>query len=142
MNTKTIYEQDFRLWVAETIKNLRAGDYQKVDWEHLIEEVDSLGKSDQRKVKSFLRQLLTHLLKRHYLPLPQEFHHWEVEIRNFRIELQDLFEDSPSLKCYANEVLPTCWQTALEGVRQDYPGFDFPSQCPFPLEIEQLMDFR
>ncbi|NEP60952.1 MAG: DUF29 domain-containing protein [Symploca sp. SIO2G7] len=139
METKTIYQQDFGLWIAKTVKYLRAGNYQKVDWEHLIEEVETLVKSDQRKVKSCLRQLLTHLLKLYYLPLPQEFHHWEIEIRNFRIELQDIFEDSPSLKRYANEVLPSCWQTALEGARQDYSGFNFPAQCPFPVEIDQLM---
>ena len=137
---KVLYQEDFDLWVAETVKHLRTGNYEKVDWENLIEEVESLGKSDRRKVKSFLRLLLIHLLKRHYLPLPQEFHHWEIEIRNFRLELQDIFDDSPSLNNYANEVLPACWNIALAAIRHDYQGFNFPDRCPFPLDIDRLFD--
>lgn len=135
MLTKT----DYALWIEETVNLLKEKNYQNVDWENLIEEIESLGRSDRQKVRSFLRQLLAHLLKRCYLPLPQEFHHWEVEIRNFRVELQDIFDDSPSLKRYANEVLPNCWQVALEGVRQEYKGFDFPDQYPFAEDIKGIL---
>ena len=130
---------DYALWIQETVDLLKNKDYCHVDWENLIEEIESLGRSDRQKVRSYLRQLLGHLLKRCYLPLPQEFHHWEIEIRNFRIELQDIFDDSPSLKRHAREILPSCWQIALEGVRQEYKGFEFPEQYPFSEDLEQLL---
>ena len=39
------YESDFALWLEETVTNLKSQNFQQVDWENLIEEVESLGRS-------------------------------------------------------------------------------------------------
>ena len=96
---KTIdYDQDFALWVEQTISQLKAQNYQQVDWEHLIEEVESLGKSQRSAVRSYLVRLLEHLLKRCYVAIPDCYRGWEMEIRNFRQSIVFELEDSPSLK--------------------------------------------
>jgi hypothetical protein len=44
--------------------------------------------------------LLAHLLKRTYVPLPENYRGWENTIYEQREQLQDLLEQSPSLKAY------------------------------------------
>ncbi|MFM7383916.1 MAG: DUF29 domain-containing protein, partial [Microcystaceae cyanobacterium] len=82
--TKTLYDQDFALWIEETTRALKAGHLSQIDWEHLIEEVESLGIRERHAVESFLVRLLEHLLKRCYVVLPDCYRGWEIEIRNFR----------------------------------------------------------
>ncbi|MBD2152707.1 DUF29 domain-containing protein [Pseudanabaena sp. FACHB-1277] len=70
---ETLYETDFLLWTEETVAKLKARDFDHVDLENLIEEIESLRKSDKKEIKSRLTTLLTHLLKRIYVNMPQEF---------------------------------------------------------------------
>ena len=69
---KSLYETDFLLWTEETIAKLKARDFDHVDLENLIEEIESLGKSDKKEIKSRLTTLLAHLLKRIYVNMPQD----------------------------------------------------------------------
>jgi hypothetical protein len=51
---KTLYDQDFALWIEETVKQLKSGDLSEVDLENLIEEVEALGRREKRGLKSRL----------------------------------------------------------------------------------------
>jgi hypothetical protein len=135
----TIYDQDFALWVEDTVSKLKAREFNQVDWENLIEEVESLGKSQRKTVRSFLLKLLEHLLKRCYVDLPDCYRGWEIEIRNFRRELKQEFKDSPSLKSFMLEIFSESYQDALESMREDYPDVAFPDICPFPQDVEALL---
>jgi hypothetical protein len=42
---KSLYESDYLLWVQETIAKLKARDFDRVDFENLIEEIEDLGRS-------------------------------------------------------------------------------------------------
>jgi len=77
---KNLYNQDFALWIEATVKQLKSGDLSQVDLENLIEEVESLGKSQRKAVDNFLTRLLEHLLKRCYVVLPDCYRGWEIEI--------------------------------------------------------------
>jgi hypothetical protein len=44
----------------------------------------------RRKVESYLRQILKHLLLYQYWRLEDCLHHWEIELDNFRTELKSL----------------------------------------------------
>ncbi|MBE9166953.1 DUF29 domain-containing protein [Pleurocapsales cyanobacterium LEGE 06147] len=59
---RRLYETDWNLWLLTTIKQLKNRDFESVDIEHLIEELDSLARRDRRELKSRLRVLVTHLL--------------------------------------------------------------------------------
>lgn len=139
ITTKTLYDLDFALWIEETVNQLKARNLENLDWENLIEEIESLGKSQRKAVRSFLLRLLEHLLKRCYVPLPDCYRGWEIEIRNFRWELKEEFKDSPSLKPFMLEILTESYQDALEWVREDYPDVTFPDVCPFPQDVEILL---
>jgi hypothetical protein len=139
---KNLYDQDFALWIEATVKQLKSGDLSQVDLENLIEEVESLGKSQPKAVDNFLTRLLEHLLKRCYVVLPDCYWGWEIEIRNFRKELKKEFKYSPSLKRFMIEILEECYREALEAVKEDYPDSNFPDICPFAEDIDGLLNHK
>lgn len=102
---KSLYETDYQLWLAQTLEKLRSGDFENIDLENLIEEVESLGRSDRHAVSSYLMRLCEHLLKLTYWESEREmcFRGWNLEITNFRIQIQEQLETSPSLKTFLQE---------------------------------------
>ena len=49
---KSLYETDYALWLDRTIANLKERKLDSIDWENLIEEVESLGKSNKREFEN------------------------------------------------------------------------------------------
>lgn len=137
---KTIYDEDFALWIEETVKHLKSREFSLIDLENLIEEVESLGKSQRKTVRSYLLQLLEHLLKRRYVLMFDCYRGWEIEIRNFRQKLKFELEESPSLKNFILEIFAQTYEIALENVKDSYSDADFPDLCPFPNDIDQLLN--
>ncbi len=66
---KTLYDVDFALWIEATIEQLKARHLENLDWDNLIEEIESLGKRDKRELESRLTTLFEQALKRSYVPL-------------------------------------------------------------------------
>lgn len=56
----------------------------QIDWENVIEEIESVGWSEQRAVESALIQALVHLLKAEAWPLARDRPHWQAEARRAR----------------------------------------------------------
>jgi hypothetical protein len=141
---KSLYETDFLLWTEETIAKLKARDFDHIDLENLIEEIESLGKSDKKEIKSRLTTLLAHLLKRIYVNMPQEFNGWERTIRNQRTDLELALMDSPSLKAIWNEAFDIAFRLALRNVRDEYEkkGYHIPEQWQFSREIDAMLSVK
>jgi hypothetical protein len=134
-----LYEDDFCLWVADTVAKLKARNFDELDLDNLIEEIESLARRDKRELKNRLDVLLNHLLKRCYIPTPENYRGWELTVREQRKQLKQLLEDSPSLKNYWLEAFDEIWQSALSDARQDYPQIDFPDEWQFSREVENLL---
>ncbi len=62
--SKTLYEQDFQLWLATTINHLQKREFAALDTDNLIEELTELGKSEKRTLESNLMILLARSLSR------------------------------------------------------------------------------
>jgi len=137
---KTLYEEDTLRWSEDTAAKLKLGDFENLDLENLIEEVEALGRSRKTELLSRLTRLLEHLLKRLYVNLPQDYRGWEVTIRNQRRELEFLLEDSPSLKSIWSERFDRAWKSALKTVRKEYKNYSFPDRFPYPSDIESILD--
>ncbi len=56
-------DQDFYLWIETTAKQLKEGRFSEVDLENIIEEIESIGRSEKHALESNLVVLLMHLLK-------------------------------------------------------------------------------
>jgi hypothetical protein len=138
--SKTLYDSDFALWVKETVSKLKTKELDLVDWENLIEEVESLGKRDKRELKSRLITLFEHLLKRIYVPLPDCYRGWEVTIKRTQSKLKDILADSPSLRGFLETIYLDCYQEAMENMQIEYDAI-FPDVCPFPQNIDVLLTY-
>ena len=140
VNTKSLYECDFLRWTEETARQLKVKDFDSLDLENLIEEIEALGRSEKKELKSRLLVLLEHLLKRLYVKMPREYNGWERTIREQRIQIELLLDDSPSLKKQWNESCNQAWRLALKKVRGDYPNVNFPNTYPFLTDSDPLLN--
>ena len=46
---KELYEKDFYLWLLENLRLLKNKEYELLDWEHLQEELEDMGKMPTKK---------------------------------------------------------------------------------------------
>lgn len=136
---QTIYKRDFNLWLIQTISHLRAGRFDGVDLEHLVEELEGLANRDRREVSSRLRVLLAHLLKRLYVPNPYDYRGWDATIREQRRQLEEILEHSPSLRDYFIEIFDQAWDRALSDTRREYPQVTFPDHWQFSRDVNDIL---
>jgi Domain of unknown function DUF29 len=96
----SLYETDYHLWLDKTVAQLQSHDFGNLELENLIEEIESLGRSDKHAMSSYLMRLCEHLLKVKYWQSERAtcFRGWNLEITNFRIQIQEQLDSSPSLK--------------------------------------------
>jgi hypothetical protein len=136
------YDEDLYAWSQDQAARLRAHRPPRIDWEHIAEEIESLGRSDQREVTSRLTTLLVHLLKWRYQP-ERRTDSWEETIARERIELPLIFEQSPSLVGFAEGVMAKSYKLARrEAARQTkLPVRNFPAQSPFTFVLALDPDY-
>lgn len=127
-NLNSLYERDILLWSEDTVAKLKARDFDHLDIEHLIDEVESLGISQRKELISRLIVLLEHLLKRLYVNLPHDYNGWERTIRTQRGELEILLDAVPSLSSRWESSFDKAWQITLKNVRKEYSQITFPSE--------------
>ncbi len=138
----SLYEQDFYLWLQTNINLLKEGNFAEIDLENLLEELESMGRSDKNALKSNLRILLMHLLKYKYQP-QKRTNSWLYTIREHRIRLEDTFKTSPSLYRFFEDIFNESYQDARE-LAADETGLSikiFPLESPFTKEEVLNPDF-
>jgi hypothetical protein len=98
--TDDLYELDFVRWTEEQAAALRRAKSSNLplDWENLAEEIESLGRSDRRQLRSQITRVLRHLLKLEVSPATEPRAGWRGTIDEARDEIEGLLEDSPSLR--------------------------------------------
>jgi hypothetical protein len=133
---QTTYDQDSNLWLKNTTQLLRENRWREIDVQHLIGELEDLGKSEQRGISSQLTRLLLHLLKWEYQP-SRRSDSWLDSITDARTQIELTIEDSPSLKSYPLKQLSQCYQRAKrQAVKQTGLDFSvFPENCPYSLDL-------
>jgi hypothetical protein len=137
-----IYDRDYYLWLEKTTELLKAGKLNELDWEHLIEEIEDLSRSEKRAVVSLLKQLIKHLLLYNYWQKERQWsgQGWLEEISNFRFELSQ-YLDSKTLRNYTEQELGTIYTRARKEaiIKSNLP--DLPINCPYSLEQILSDDF-
>ncbi len=135
----SLYESDFSLWLEETAARLKARDFDHLDIDNLVEEIETLGRSERHELKNRLDVLLSHVLKRLCVNLPNDYNGWERTIREQRKQIKRRLADSPSLKVYLSEIFDEVWQDALAEVQADYPQYQFPDRWEFSRDVDALL---
>ncbi|MEH2073255.1 MAG: DUF29 domain-containing protein [Nostoc sp.] len=137
-----LYEQDFYLWIQTTAELLKQGRLTELDLENLIDEIETMGRSEKKALRSNLEVVLMHLLKYKY-QAEKRSGSWRGTIREHRKRLREALEESPSLKPYFGEVFGLCYEDArlLAADETELHLATFPEQSPFTPEETLDPDF-
>ena len=143
----TLYEQDFDRWARNQADLLRQGKSQDLDIEHLIEELEDMGKSSLRELESRFIILIAHLLKLQFQlhTLAEQWKafegkSWRKTIIEQRTQLNFLLDKVASLKASLEpareEAYPVARRLAIK--ETGMPPETFPGACPYT--VGDLLD--
>ena len=135
------YEDDFYAWTqyqAEVLRSLHVSD-NRFDREHVVEEIEDLGKSERDAVRSQIVRIIEHLLKLEYSPAADPRFDWMASIVEARRALAD--KVTATLQRDAEAMLTELYGDAREladiGLRkfaENAAAARLPSTCPYTLE--------
>jgi Domain of unknown function DUF29 len=102
VDVNTLYDQDFVAWSKEQAAALRSvargGSNQRLDWDNLAEEIESLGISQRSALSSQIRRMIRHFLKLEFSPAAEPRRGWFESANDAKAEIEQLLETSLSLK--------------------------------------------
>lgn len=132
-----LYNIDIVAWAHQQADLLRQGEWSALDIAHLAEEIEEVGKSEQRELASRLAVLLSHLLKWQFQPELRS-KRWSATIAVQRRAIARKLEKTPSSKHLFSDAqwLEGTWDDALKIAIEDTGLSEFP-QHPIwdPAEI-------
>lgn len=108
------YKDDFYGWTQDQADALRRRSVNEIDWDNLLQEIEDLGTSARRELRSRLGVLIQHLLKWRHQP-GQRSRSWAVTIAEQRHQLNDLLEENPSLIPRLDEIMPKAFRAGVNG---------------------------
>jgi hypothetical protein len=134
---RSLYDEDFYAWTQEQAELLRRGGAgaNGLDVELIAEEIEDLGKSELHACRSLCEHIIEHLLKLEYSGLSEPARHWQREIVEWRLQLEEKLTRSIA----ANIDLKERYRRALRLLRSyedDIPGLmqRVPAECPYSLD--------
>jgi hypothetical protein len=129
------YDQDFYSWTQEQAELLKHGRFSELDVENLIEEIETMGRSEKRELESRLTVLLLHLLKWKYQEVRRD-RSWELSIIEQRLKFEETFEENPGLKQKLDEILKKAYKFAIIQASKEtkISRNVFPEKCPWSLD--------
>ncbi|MEY3996291.1 MAG: hypothetical protein RL344_634 [Pseudomonadota bacterium] len=135
MTLQETYNKDLYLWGQKNINLLKQGRLSELDIEHLIEEIEDMGRSQRHAIQNHLKNLIMHLLKWQFQSDIQS-HSWKTSILNARIEINDLIDESPSLHNVPTHYLEKAYSNARElaSSETNLSLKTFPLNCPYTIE--------
>ncbi len=141
MNSYSLYDSDFYGWTQQQAKALEEKKILDLDWRHLQEEIQSLGRQEYRELVSRLSVLIGHLLKWEYKP-EKRSRSWFLTIREQRRAIQRHLRHNPSLKSRLEDAIIDGYEAGIDlALREtELPLRTFPDTLPYA--FEQLIDNR
>ena len=129
-----LYDADLLAWLEQQAGYLRAGQLDRLDIGHLIAELEDMGGSQRRELKSRLEILLMHMLKRDAQPR-RPSRSWQSSIVEQRARIGDLLEQSPSLRNGMEEVAQKVFAVAARraAIETGLKRSAFPAALPYRL---------
>jgi hypothetical protein len=132
-----LYNDDILTWSEQQAQLLRlhaattrAND--AIDWPNIIEEIEDVGRSSLRAVRSHLLQALLHDLKAEAWPTSRDVPHWRAEARLHR----DLARDDYAASMASKIDMVKLYRQALRALPEtmdNQPPLPVPGACPVTL---------
>jgi hypothetical protein len=132
------YDEDILLWSERQAELLRrhagsARENDVIDWPHIIEEIEDVGRSELHAVESLLVQALRHTLKAEAWPLSRDAPSWRADAIDFRRQARRRFVPSMRQKIDVAS-LYTVALAAIPETIDGVPPLSLPDVCPVRLE--------
>ncbi len=129
---KTSYETDVAAWASEQARLIRTGQFDLLDLEHIAEEIEDVGKSEQRELASRMAVLLAHLLKWQYQP-ERRGSSWARTIKEQRKRVLLALDQTPSLKPVLSHQpwQDDVWSDAIAQAISETGIDTLPEACPW-----------
>jgi len=147
MSLHARYDQDICLWVdrvSSLIRERRFDELDQDDLEHLVDEVQDVGKSESRELQSRMAVLLSHLLKWQYQPerrpLSISGKSWIRTIKNQRKDILLRLKETPSLKTKLHDQkwIAYVWFSSVVLAENETELDCFPDHMPWT--FDQVLD--
>lgn len=128
------YEMDVVAWAKEQAQLIRDGKFALLDLEHIAEEIEDVGKSEQRELANRMALLLTHLLKWQFQP-ERQGNGWARTIKERRNGVLNRLEEMPSLKAKLADLKwrNGVWSDAVAQASDETGLACFPESCPWKM---------
>jgi len=134
---RTSYQVDVVAWANEQAALIRLGKFDQLDLEHIAEEIEDVGKSEQRELESRMAVLLAHLLKWQYQP-DRRGKSWQSTFKLQRKRVLRAITKTPSLKASLSDQdwLDDAWaDAAVQAAKETGIEMDiFPESCPWNMD--------
>jgi len=134
-----LYECDVYAWAEEQAALIRARQFGDLDLEHLIEEIEDVGGSLYREVRSRVRTVIQHLLKLEHSRANERKMSWHESIRRERDDLADAL--TPTLRPRIEANLTRFYVTArieaaaaLREHSEHAAAHALPQTCPYSFD--------
>ncbi|HLC17179.1 MAG TPA: DUF29 domain-containing protein, partial [Thermodesulfovibrionia bacterium] len=123
---------DIVAWANEQAWLVRNKKFELLDIEHIAEEIEDVGKSEQRELANRMAVLIAHLLKWQFQP-ERQGRSWQTTIRNQRKAIQLHLKQVPSLKTRLNDTewFEIVWGDAVYQASKETGLDNFPETCPW-----------
>jgi hypothetical protein len=133
--TTVNYESDVVAWANEQAWLVRNKKFELLDIEHIAEEIEDVGKSEQRELASRMAVLIAHLLKWQFQP-EHRGASWERTIKEQRKSLEFHIKQVPSLKSKLlnSEWQDAVWADAVTIAIRETGIENFPETCPWTID--------
>ena len=111
---------------------LRSGDLAQADLINIAEELEDLGRSEHRALRSALARVIQHLLKRDHQE-PMRSASWQISINKHRVRAQQRLKENPGLRPKLDETLADAYELAVASAMDEtgLPRTSFPDRCPY-----------
>lgn len=116
-------------------EELRSGDVSEAST-GLQELIEALSRSERRALKSYLVQLMVHIIKWRTQP-DRRSRSWAASIANARLEIRDIQEETPSL---SDDVIRSMWDECFSRARRQAEGEMNQRSAVKALTRKQLFD--
>jgi len=135
-----LYETQYDVWAKKQVEFLKTRRFSDLDIEHLVEELEDMGRSERNELESRLTILLAHLLKWQfqYDQLSDRWKEfkgdsWRTTIIEQRDRIAKRLSKSPGLKSILSELTNEAYLDA-KGLAAKETGLSinlFPPKCPY-----------
>jgi Domain of unknown function DUF29 len=140
-----LYDSDILVWSeyqTGLLRRLAAGERvnDQIDWENVVEEIESVGREQLHAVESLLFQALLHVLKADGWPHSRDVEYWRADARGFRAQARRRFAPSMRQKLDVANLYDDALK-ALPAIMGGQPPLPPLATCPFTLDELLAADF-